>query len=53
MATSSNLLTLWEKLDNPEYKYKTPVIIDEKGEIIAGHETSWKWAEMKNFNVKG
>ena len=52
LATSKDLATLWEMLDNPEYKYKTPVIINENGEIVAGHESAWKWAEMKNFNVK-
>lgn len=51
LETSENLTTLFVALDKPEYKYKTPVIIDEKREIVAGHNSAWAWAELKNFSL--
>lgn len=47
--TSSDLTTLFIELDN--YKNKTPVIIDENKTIVAGHETAWAWAELKQFTL--
>lgn len=49
LMTSSDLTTLFVELDN--YKSKTPVIIDENKTIVAGHETAWAWAELKDFSL--
>jgi len=51
LETSENLTTLFVALDKPEYKYKTPVIIDDKKEIVAGHESAWNWSVLKNFTL--
>ena len=51
LDSSTELVTLWQKLDNKEYKYMTPVIINDDNEIVAGHETAWNWAELKNFTL--
>ncbi len=50
-ATSNDLVVLWEKLDNSEYKYKTPVIIDDNNVVVAGHISAFEWAKLKDFKV--
>jgi hypothetical protein len=52
IAVSNNLVTLWEKLDNAELRYQTPVIVNERGEVVAGHMSAWAWAELKGFTIK-
>ena len=49
IMVSDNLVTLWEELDN--HKRQTPVIIDDDGAIVAGHETAWAWAKLKGFSL--
>ena len=51
LATSNELVTLWEMLDNPEYRYKTPVILDDNNNVIAGHMNSFEWAKLKDFRA--
>jgi hypothetical protein len=51
IKTSNNLADLFQMLDSPELKNYAPVIINEAGEIVAGHETAWPWAELKGFKV--
>jgi hypothetical protein len=49
--TSNNLVALWQKLDNEEYKYKEMVIINNKNVIVAGKESAWRVSENNNFKV--
>ena len=49
--TSNDLVALWQKLDNEEYKYKEMVIINDKKEIVAGKESAWRVSENNNFKV--
>lgn len=49
IATSSELVTLFQMLDNPELKYKAPVIVDDNKNIVAGHESAFEWAKLKGF----
>ena len=49
--TSNDLVALWQKLDNEEYKYKEIVIINDKKEIVAGKESAWRVSENNNFKV--
>jgi len=50
-ATSNDLATLWQMLDNKEFKYSTPVIVDDNGVVVAGHITAFEWAKLKEFKV--
>ena len=49
LAKSDHLVTLWEMLDNKEYKYSTPVIIDDTNTVIAGLMNAFEWAKLKDF----
>ena len=49
--TSNDLVALWQKLDNEEYKYKEMVIINDKKEIVAGKKSAWRVSENNNFKV--
>jgi len=49
IMTSDNLVTLWQELDN--HKHLTPVIIDDNKQVVAGHETAWAWAKLKDFSL--
>jgi hypothetical protein len=49
--TSNDLVALWQKLDNKEYKYKEIVIINDKKEIVAGKESAWRVSKNNNFKV--
>ncbi len=51
IAQSSELVTLWEMLDNSELKYKMPVIVDDNNQIVAGHESAFEWAKHREFKV--
>jgi outer membrane protein assembly factor BamB len=50
-ATSDDLVTLWQMLDNKEFQYSTPVIVDDNGVVVAGHITAFEWAKLKDFKV--
>jgi hypothetical protein len=50
-ATSDDLVTLWQMLDDTELKYKTPVIIDENKRIIAGTTQAFEWAKYQGFQL--
>ena len=51
LMTSKNLVTLWQELDN--YKKYNPVIVDDSGNIVAGHNNAFEWAKLKDFKIKG
>lgn len=50
IMVSNDLTTLWQELDN--HKNFTPVIVDSDNNIVAGHETAWNWAKLKDFKLK-
>lgn len=48
--TSNDLVTLWQMLDNQEYKYKEMVIV-ENNRIVAGKNTAWYKSKLNNFKI--
>lgn len=51
LMTADDLVTLWQELDRPDWQHKTPVIVNDDNEIVAGHVSAFEWAKLKNFNL--
>ena len=49
--TSNELVILWQKLDNSEYRYKEMIIVNDKNEIVAGKNTAWRQSKNNNFKI--